>query len=54
MIRNLDSKTWRSQTWLGTLFLGLILVVYEWLKDRENKDKDLKKKIYYLTLNTML
>ena len=53
-IGNLDSKTWRSQNWSGTLLLGFISIVCEQLEDGDNKDKDLKAKIYYLALQTML
>ena len=53
-IKNLDAKTWRNQTQPGTLFLGSIFVVHERLKNGNNKDKDLKAKIYYLVLKTIL
>ena len=53
-IVNLDSKTWRSQICLGTLFLGSISIVYENSKDKNNKNQDLKDKIYHLALTTML
>ena len=51
---NLDSKTRRSQTRLGTLLLGSIPIVYERLEDGNNKDQDLKAKINHLALTTML
>ena len=53
-IGNLDSKTRRSQIRPGTLLLGSISIVYEHLEDRNNKDQDLKAKIYHLALKTML
>ncbi len=53
-IRNLDAKTRHSQTRPGTLLLDSIPVVHERLEDGDNKDKDLKAKIYHLALKTML
>ncbi len=53
-IGNLDAKTRRSQTRPGTLLLGSIPVVHERSEDEDNKDKDLKAKIYHLALKTML
>ena len=53
-IGNLDSKTRRIQTRLGTLLPGSISIVHERLEDRNNKDQDLKAKIYHLALTTML
>ncbi len=53
-IRNLDAKTWRNQTRLDTLLLSSIPVVHERSDDGDNKDKDLKAKIYHLALKTML
>ncbi len=53
-IGNLDAKTWRSQKWLGTLLFGSIFIIYERSKDANNKDKDLKAKIYHMALKTML
>ena len=53
-IGNLDSKTRRSQTRPGTLLLGSIPIVHERLEDGNNKDQDLKAKIYHLALTTML
>ena len=52
-IDNLDAKIWRSQNRPGTLFLGFIPLVHERL-DLNNKNKDLKAKIYHLILKTML
>ncbi len=54
MIGNLDTKTQCSQTRPDTLLLGSIPIVYEWSEDRDNKNKDLKAKIYHLALKTML
>ena len=53
-IGNLDSKTWRSQIRPGTLLLGSIPIVHERSEDGNNKDQDLKAKIYHLALTTML
>ncbi len=53
-IGNLDTKTWRSQTRPGTLLLDTIHIVHEQSEDGDNKDKDLKAKIYHLVLQTML
>ena len=53
-IGNLDSKTRRSQTRPSTLLLGFIPIVHERLEDGNNKDQDLKAKIYHLALTTML
>ena len=53
-ISNLDSKTRRSQTRPGTLLLGSIPIVHKRSEDGNNKDQDLKAKIYHLALTTML
>ena len=53
-IGNSNSKTWRSQTCPGTLFLGSIPIAHERLEDGNNKNQDLKAKIYHLALTTML
>ena len=53
-IGNLDAKTRRSQKRPGTLLLGSIPIIYERSEDANNKNKDLKAKIYYMALNTML
>ncbi len=53
-IENLDAKTRRSQKRLGTLFFCSIPIIYERSKDANNKNKDLKAKIYYMSLKTML
>lgn len=36
------------------LFLSFIPIVYKWLKDANNKNKDLKIKIYYMVFKTIL
>ena len=53
-IENLDAKTWHTQKWPGTLLLGFIPIIHERLENANNKDKDLKAKIYYMALKTML
>ncbi len=53
-IENLDAKTRRSQKRPGTLLLSSISIIYECFKDANNKDKDLKAKIYHMALKTML
>ena len=53
-IGNLDAKIKRSQKWPETLLLSSIPIVYERSEDRNNKDKDLKAKIYYMALKIML
>ncbi len=53
-IGNLDAKTRRSQKRPVTLLLGSIPIIYERSEDANNKDKDLKTKIYHMTLKTML
>ena len=50
----MDGKTWWSQKQPGTLLLGFIPIIHEQLEDVKNKDKDLKTKIYYITLKTIL
>ena len=54
IVKNLNSKTWRSQNRSSTPLLGSIPIVYERLEEGDNKDKDLKAKIYHLVLKTML
>ncbi len=44
----------RSQNRPGTLLLGSIPIVYERAENFNNKDRDLKAKIYHLALETML
>ena len=53
-ISNLDSKIRRSQTRPSTLLLGSIPIVHEHSEDGNNKNQDLKAKIYHLALTTML
>ena len=53
-IENLDAKTRQSQKRLGTLLLGSIPIIHKRLEDANNKDKDLKAKIYHMALKTML
>ena len=44
----------QSHSWLDTLLMGFIPIVYKQVKDFNIKDRDLKAKIYYLALKTML
>lgn len=53
-IGNLNSKTWQIQTHLATLLLRFIPIVYEFSKDKKNKERDLKAKIYHLALTIIL
>ena len=53
-IGNLDSKTRCSQKRLRTLLLSSIFLIYKWSEDVNNKNKDLKAKIYHMVLKTML
>lgn len=53
-IGNLDSKTRHYQTWSGVLLLGSISIIHKWSEDGNNKNKNLKAKIYHLVLKTML
>ena len=53
-IGNLDVKIKRPQKWPRMLLLSFILIIHEWLKDANNKNKDLKTKIYHITLKTIL
>lgn len=45
-------------TWMqkrpGILFSGFISIIHKWSKDTNNKNKDLKAKIYYMALKIML
>lgn len=50
----MDLKIWYSQIWIGSLLLSSIPIIYKWLEDKDNKDKDLKTKIYHLALKIML
>lgn len=54
IIKNLDTKTYQSQNRPAILFLGSISIFYKELKDSINNDRDLKTKIYYLALKTVL
>lgn len=54
IIGNLDGKTRRSQKRPGILLLGSISIVQERSEDANNKDNDLKAKIYHMTFKTML
>ena len=53
-IRYLDAKTQSSLTKPDTLLLGFIFIVYGWLENRKNKDKNFKAKIYNLVLKIIL
>lgn len=53
MISNWDSKMQQSQIHLEILLLESISIIHQSLKDKNNKDKDLKAKIYYLALTTI-
>ncbi len=53
-IGNLDTKTRQSQKWSGILLLDYISIIHERSEDANNKDKDLKAKIYHMVLKTML
>ena len=54
IIGNLDVKMCRSQNRPATLLLGAIPIVHERAEDSNNKNRDLKAKIYHLVLKTML
>ena len=54
IIGYLDAKTWRSQKRPEILLLGSISIIYKRSKDVNNKNKDLKAKIYHMALKTML
>ena len=43
-----------NQQHLDTLLLGSIPIIHEQAKDSNNKNKDLKARIYYLDLKIML
>ena len=53
-IGNLNAKTWQSQKRPRTLLLSFISIIHKRSKDVNNKDKDLKAKIYHMMLKTML
>lgn len=52
-IKNLDTKIQQSQKRPKILLLSTIFIIYKQLKDVNNKDKDLKLKIYHTTLKTI-
>ncbi len=54
IIGNLDAKTQQSQKRPGTLLLGSIFIIHERSEDANNKNKDLKVKIYHMALKIML
>ena len=54
IIGNLDAKMRQSQNRPDILLLSSIPIVYKQLKDSNNKDRDLKAKIYHLALKTIL
>ena len=47
-IINLDTKIRQSQKRPKMLFLGSISIIYKRLEDVNNKNKDLKAKIYHI------
>ena len=53
-IENLDVKTRQSQKLPRMLFLSSIPIFYEQSEDANNKNKDLKAKIYHIALKSML
>ena len=53
-IGNLDAKTRQSQKPAKTLLLSSILIIHERSEDTNNKDKNLKAKIYHMALKTIL
>ena len=54
IIENLNVKTWQSQKRPSILLLSYIPIIHEWSEDTNNKNIDLKAKIYHMTLKTML
>ena len=52
-IGNLDVKMYQSQNRPGIVLLSFIPIVHKRSKDTNNKDRDLKAKIYYLALKTI-
>ena len=53
-IKNLDAKIWQSQKQAKTLLISFISIIYKQFTDTNNKSKDFKVKIYYLTLKIIL
>ena len=49
-----DTKIRQSQKRPETLLLGFIPIIHERLEDANNKNKDLKAKIYHMALKSML
>ena len=43
-----------NQNQLGTLLLSFISIIHKQLENTNNKNRDLKTKIYHLALKTML
>ena len=54
IIGNLNAKIRQSQKQPETLLLGSISIVHKRSEDGNNKDKDLKAKIYHMALKTIL
>lgn len=54
IIDNLDAKTHWSQNRPGTLLLGFIMIVHQRVENSNNKTRDLKAKIYYIALKTII
>ena len=54
IIGNVDAKTRRSQKQLRTLLLGFIHIIHKRSENANNKNKDLKAKIYHMALKTIL
>lgn len=53
-IVNLNTKTCQSLKQVRTLVLVSIFIIYKPSKNTNNKDKNLKAKIYYMTIKIML
>lgn len=53
-MRNLDEKMRWCQNWPGILLLSSISIVYKQREDSNNKNRDLKVKIYHLALKIIL
>lgn len=54
IIENLDTKIWESQKRPRTIFLGSIPIIHKGSENKNNKDRNLKAKIYYIALKTIL